>query len=122
MKYQDKGASKWLFGSTRGNLLTATGEYVFIWKLDLDANNDPREANLAMRQLDKNFMSGDSHVAGLARIEYDDNIYMVIREGSSNELRYARVNLETGEASQFLLTKNVLDKAYSIFLHNQSSA
>ena len=90
MHYQNDHtqAGEWLFGTTRSNDLTHKGDYVHVWRLDLDSDHNPRSDNLQVKQLDAGGLSDDSHVTGVRPKMSGDVISMIIWVADTEELRY----------------------------------
>ena len=67
IEYYDGGASgEWLFGTTRSNKRGSMGEFIYVWRCDLDANHDPRDTNLQAWLMDEDdWRDKYTHVTGL---------------------------------------------------------
>ena len=56
---------EWLFGTTRDVEQSTRGSMIFIWRIDLDSNHDPRSTNMKSRWLDDSFFGTNTYVTGL---------------------------------------------------------
>ena len=66
---QESNSEEWLFGSTRSSDDSASGSFVFIWKMDLDpTTRNPRADNLEIVQISQNIMQSDSYVSGFYKM------------------------------------------------------
>ena len=62
---QESNSDEWLFGSTRSSDDSASGSFVFIWRMDLDpTTKNPRADNLEIVQISPSIMQSDSYVSG----------------------------------------------------------
>jgi len=70
-------AGNWLFGTTRNKKWSNSAKLVYIFRLDLDSNRNPRATNLELRMLDPADFKGANKIAGIKNKMNGDIISMV---------------------------------------------
>ena len=117
MHFQDDSTvtGKWLFGTTRSNELTKTSQYMYVWRLDLDSNHDPRDTHLEVKLLDTGDI-GASHVTGVYPKMAGDVISMVIWIEASKELQFFEFDFTASTTTGSLLHANILDNPFTVFM------
>jgi hypothetical protein len=109
----------WMFGTTRSDDRTKTGDNIFVWKLDLDAQGNPRSDNLQILKIDPPAFPGVSHVTGVKPTLDDGKIHMVYFQGEYGGLFYLKVDLDSGVAASNLLYVAVYGMMESVFIGSQ---
>ena len=113
---------EWLFGTTVGRKHDKKGEYVYVWKLDLDSNHDPRGDNLEVRQLEKGKLSNRGFITGVYPKMIGDKIYMVFYKEDKEALRYMEFDFTASEVDTSLLFEKVLYFPYTIFMGTKTGS
>ena len=56
---------EWLFGTTKSKNFGAGGDFIYPWKVKLDANHDPDPATAFVSKIENNDIDNNSHIIGI---------------------------------------------------------
>ena len=84
-------SGEWLFGTTRNKKLASAGSLIYLWRLDLDSNHNPRATNLKVKKLDSASFPTDSHITGV-RPKMNGDVMSMVFWHSTNKLYFLEFN------------------------------
>lgn len=116
MHHVNDGGKEWMFGTTRCNKITQTGDFLYVFRFDLDSDWNPRADNLEVFHLDRDAWDDDSHVTGLRPVMTGNKIWMILINGTDRQLRFMEFDFTKTTHKHILINSNVEDKPASVFI------
>ena len=121
MNFQNDNSisGEWLFGTTRNRKLSAAGQQIYVWRLDLDSNHNPRATNLSIKKLDSGDFNSDSHFVGVKK-KMNGNIMSMVYWKSDKKLYYLEFNFSSATVTSILLYNNIESHPFTTFMGSGS--
>ena len=97
-------SKEWLFGTTRSSSDSATGSFLFLWRIDLDTAHNPRSDNMQIMKLDSSNFPGSSYVSGVKPTMESDTIHLLYKSGAvGGKIYYMVYDFNSSSATTTLL-------------------
>lgn len=99
------------------------GKQIYIWRLDLDTNHDPRSDNLEVKYIQGLDSKNAAHVTGMYPKMIGNIIHMIIFVEKDKELRYFEFDItSTAKAVGTLLVDDLLRNPFTVFMGTKTQS
>ena len=109
-------SKEWLFGTTRSSSINASGSFIFIWKIDLDAAHNPRADNMQIKLLDSSYFPGNSYVSAVSPTMVGNEVHMIYKKDESGKLYYLVSDFTQAAATSTILYTGISGTNEAFFI------